>query len=242
MPEIITVLSGKGGTGKTLMASNLGIRLAADGKKVLIIDGNFQSRGVDMALDLESRVIYDMVDVLRGDCRVRQALTKHHKYSNLSILEPPVFRKGGIRMVEFEVLLERVGEGFDTVIIDTSSASTDISVRMGLLSDKCMLVTTPDPVSVRSGQSLLSELKKEGLPADRCRLLVNCVRLKLADEGYLADVEDIAEAFGIPVCGVIPYDENMHVAFTNGCPVADLEDSEAGAHLSRVFHRFLLTE
>ena len=92
----------------------------------------------------------------------------------------------------------------------------------------------------------LSKLKTGKVSAIRfstldgiCRLLVNCVRLKLADEGYLADVEDIAEAFGIPVCGVIPYDENMHVAFTNGCPVADLEDSEAGAHLSRVFHRLV---
>ena len=242
MPEIITVLSGKGGTGKTLMAANLGVRLAADGKKVLIIDGNFQSRGVDMALDMESRVIYDMVDVLRGDCRVRQALTKHHQYRNLSILEPPVFRKGGIRMVEFETLLERVQEGFDYVIIDTSSASTDVSVQMGLLSRRCMLITTQDPVSVRSGQSLLHALKEAGMEPERCRLLVNCVRLKLADEGYLIDVEDIADAFGIPVCGVIPYDENMHVAFSNGYPVSDLDDSEAGAHLSRVFRRFLLTE
>lgn len=243
MPEIITVLSGKGGTGKTLMAANLGVRLAADGKKVLIIDGNFQSRGVDMALDMESRVIYDMVDVLRGDCRIRQALTKHHQYKNLSILEPPIFRKGGgIRMVEFETLLERVQEGFDYVIIDTSSSSTEVCVQMGLLSDRCMLVTTQDPVSVRAGQSLLAALKEKGMEPEKCRLLVNGVRLKLADEGYLMDVEDIADAFGIPVCGVIPYDENMHVAFSNGYPVADLEDSEAGAHLSRVFRRFLLTE
>ena len=242
-PEILTVLSGKGGTGKTLMASNIGARLAADGKKVLIIDGNFQSRGVDMALDLESRVVYDMVDILKGDCRIRQALTKHHKYSELYILEPPVFRKGGgISMMEFEVLLERVKKGFDYVILDTSSSSTDVSVRMALLSQRCMLVTTQDPVSVRAGQSLLAEMKRQGVPPENCRLLINNVRLKLADEGYLTDVEDIADAFGIPVCGVIPYDENMHVAFTNGCPVADLEDSEAGAHLSRVIHRFLLTE
>lgn len=243
MPEIITVLSGKGGTGKTLMAANLGVRLAADGYKVLIIDGNFQSRGVDMALELESRVIYDMVDVLRGDCRIRQALTRHHKYPDLYILEPPVFRKGGgIRMVEFETLLERVQEGFDYVIIDTSSSSTEVCVQMGLMSRRCLLITTQDPVSLRAGQSLLAALKEKGMPSERCRLLVNNVRLKLADEGYLLDVEDIADAFGIPVCGVIPYDENMHVAFSNGCPVADLEDSEAGAHLSRVFHRFLLTE
>ena len=100
MPEIITVLSGKGGTGKTLMAANLGVRLAADGYKVLIIDGNFQSRGVDMALDLESRVIYDMVDVLRGDCRIRQALTRRwgHREPQCSCL--PQRRRdpdGGVR-------------------------------------------------------------------------------------------------------------------------------------------------
>ena len=68
------------------------------------------------------------------------------------------------------------------------------------------------------------------------------MKLRLADKGYLMDVEDIAETFGIEVCGVIPYDESMHVAFNNGRAVVDIEDSAGAEHLNRVIQRFLLTE
>ena len=78
--------------------------------------------------------------------------------------------------VSVAALLERVQEGFDYVIIDTSSASTDVSVKMGLLSRRCMLITTQDPVSVRSGQSLLHALKEAGMEPERCRLL-RCIMM-----------------------------------------------------------------
>ena len=241
MSKIITVLSGKGGTGKTLFAVNMGVHLALRGEKVLILDTNFAARGVDIALGLESRVIYDMVDVLNGDCRIKQALVQSRKYENLFIMEPPAVKKGGgISFLELSVLIDRVKSGFDYIIIDTSGGISSVSEGLGARSDKVMLITTQDPVAVRAGQSLLSVLKNRGVKDTE--LLINKVKLKLADNGYLMDVEDIAESFGIEVCGVIPYDEPMHVAFNNGQAVVDIEDSKGAEHLNRVIQRFLLTE
>ncbi|MBQ4340476.1 MAG: AAA family ATPase [Firmicutes bacterium] len=241
MSEIITVLSGKGGTGKTLFTVNMGVHLALKGKKVLIMDTDFGARGVDIALGMESRVIYDMVDVLKGDCRIKQALVENRKYSGLFILEPPVVKKGGgISLIELSVLIDRVKSGFDYIIIDTPAGMSSVTEGLAAKSDKILLVTTQDPVSVRSGQSLLTSLKDRGIKD--VELLINKVKLKLADKGYLMDVEDIAESFGTEVCGVIPYDEAMHVAYNNGCAVVDIEDSRGADHLNRVIQRFLLTE
>lgn len=241
MAEIITILSGKGGTGKTLFAVNIGVFLALRGKRVLIMDGNFQARGVDLALGMEGRVVYDMVDVLNGDCRIRQALTRNKKYENLYILEPPIVKKGGgISLLEFSVLMDRVREDFEYVILDSSSASTAVSEGLGLRGDKVLMVTTQDPISVRAGQSLAGTLKARGVK--EISLVVNQVKIKLTDKGYLTDVEEIAEGFGVDVCGVIPYDDSMHVAFNNGQATVGMEDSAAAEHLTRVIQRFLLTE
>ena len=241
MAEIITILSGKGGTGKTLFAVNTGVHLALRGKKVLIMDMNFSARGVDSALGLEGRVIYDMVDVLKGDCRIKQALVKSREYENLYIMEPPAVKKSSeVSLLELAVLAERAGKDFDYIIIDTSGGINSVTEGFGPKSDRVMLITTQDPVSVRSGQSLLAALRSRG--TENIRLLINKVKLRLADKGYLMDVEDIAETFGIEVCGVIPYDESMHVAFNNGRAVVDIEDSAGAEHLNRVIQRFLLTE
>lgn len=241
MSEIITVLSGKGGTGKTLFAVNMGVYLALQGKRVLILDTNFASRGVDLALGLESRVIYDIVDVLNGDCRIKQALVRSKEYENLFIMEPPAVKKGGeVSFLEISVLIDRVKSDFDYIIIDTYGGMSSLSQSLGARADRVLLITTQDPASVRSGQSILSNLKDRGV--NDAELLINKVKLKLADNGYLMDVEDIAESFGIRVCGVIPYDETMHVAFNNGRPAVDMDNSKGAEHLSRVIQRFLLTE
>ena len=136
MSEIITVLSGKGGTGKTLFAVNMGVHLALKGNKVLILDTDFAARGVDIALGLESRVIYDMVDVLKGDCRIKQALVESRKYSGLFILEPPAVKKGsGISLIELSVLIDRVKNGFDYIIIDTPAGMSSVTEGLAAKSD-----------------------------------------------------------------------------------------------------------
>ncbi len=240
MSQIISVLSGKGGTGKTLFAINMGVYLAKKGSKVLIFDANFFSRGIDIALGMESRVIYDMVDVIKGDCRIKQALVKNRKYETLYIIEPPILRKkGGITLIEMSVLLERLKKDFDYIIIDTPGGVSPVTEGLASKSDKIMLVTTQEPGSVRTGQSVLNVLKQRG--KTDVMLLINQVKMKLTDKGFLMDVEDIAESFGTEVCGVIPYDESMNVAYNNGYPSIDMDESAASEHLSRVMQRFLLT-
>lgn len=240
MAKIITVLSGKGGTGKTLFAVNLGAYLALQGKKVLIFDADFHSRAVDLALELESRVIYDIVDVINGDCRIKQALVKSRRYEGLYIMEPPILsKKGEISLLEIEVLLGRLKPDFDYIILDTTGGLSSAAESFGKMSDQVLLVTTQEPAAVRTGQSLISMLKDEGVKD--ISIVINKVKMKLSDEGYFLDVEDIAEELGVGVCGVIPEDENMNVAYNNGQVIVDIENSAAAEHLNRVISRFLLT-
>lgn len=245
MAEIVSVLSGKGGGGKTLIAINMAVYLAALDKKVLILDGNFESRGVDVALGMESQVIYDIADVVKGNCRIRQAITKSKEFNNLYIMEPPLLKKEcSVSVMELSVLIDRIREKFDYIIIDSPSGLNRLSELYGRKADRILMVTTQEPECLRSGQSLLRSIKENcGTgTGTQIGLLINMVRLKLADNGYFQDVEDIAESFGLDVCGVLPYDESMNVAFNNGVPSISLKNTAAAEHLKRVMQRFLLTE
>ncbi len=241
MAEIVSVLSGKGGSGKTFIAVNMAVYLAGLDKKVLILDGNFESRGVDVALGMESRVIYDIADVVKGNCRIRQAIIKCGDYRNLYIMEPPLLKKeGSVSLMELSVLIDRIRDRFDYIIIDSPSGINRLSELFGRKSDSILMITTQEPECVRSGQSLVQTLREAN--NTQTGLLINMVRLKLADNGYFQDVENIAESFGLDVCGVLPYDESMNVAFNNGIPSISLKNTAAAEHLTRVIQRFLLTE
>ena len=86
MSECIVITSGKGGVGKTTSTANLGVALALMGKKVAVVDADIGLRNLDVILGLENRIVYDLVHVIEGECRLKQALIKDKRVENLYLL------------------------------------------------------------------------------------------------------------------------------------------------------------
>ena len=238
MEKVMAIVSGKGGVGKTMIASNLGVVLSRMGKKTVILDLNFQARSADLALGLESGVIYDIGDVLEGTCRLRQALVRHKEFEGLAVMEPPIAKEScQIGPIEVKVLCEKLSEIFDVILLDLAAGADEAFEGIISLAQRILVVTNQDPSSVRAVECLLKKMDKRG--TKKKKLLVNQVKMKLTERGYLTSVEDIAELLGIELCGVIPYDEHIHVAFNNGSPIAGREDSRGGEYIRRIAERFL---
>lgn len=238
MEKVIAIVSGKGGVGKTMMASNLGVVLSQMGRKTVIVDLNFQARSADLALGLESGVIYDIGDVLEGTCRLRQALVKHKEFEGLAVIEPPIAKeKGQIGPIEIKVLCEKLCELFDVILLDMDAGANEAFEGIISLAQRILVVTNQDPSSVRATERLLKKMDKREVKNKK--LLVNQVKLKLTERGYLTSIEEIVELLGLELCGVLPYDEHIHVAFNNGTPIAGRKDSYAGDYIRRIAERFL---
>ena len=203
MAKILSVLSGKGGTGKSTISAALAVSLAARGHRVLAVDLDIGLRSLDLLLGMENRIIFDIGDVLAGRCELQAACVPHSKYPNLRLLCPPA-ASGGEPAEELAVQLRRASEGTDYLMLDLP-AGLGLSVRMAQeLSDLCIAVTTPDLVTVRDTRTALDLVLKAG--PKPCRLVVNKVNRAAMRAGGIIDLDELMDRIGAPLLGVIPMD------------------------------------
>ena len=119
MGEVIVVTSGKGGVGKTTTSANLGTGFALEGKKVVLIDADIGLRNLDVVMGLENRIVYDLVDVTEGVCRLKQALIRDKRYENLYLLPAAQTRdKNAVNPEQMKEVCAELVKDFDYVIID----------------------------------------------------------------------------------------------------------------------------
>ena len=119
MSEVIVVTSGKGGVGKTTTSANVGTGLAMLGEKVVLIDTDIGLRNLDVVMGLENRIVYNLVDVVEGNCRMKQALIKDKRYPNLFLLPSAQTRdKSSVSPGQIKKLVDGLRDEFDYVILD----------------------------------------------------------------------------------------------------------------------------
>lgn len=119
MGEVIVITSGKGGVGKTTTTANIGIGLAKLGKKVIVIDTDLGLRNLDVVLGLENRIIYNIVDVINGNCRLKQALIKDTQFPELCLLPSAQTKdKSAVSPEQMKKLIEDIRSDFDFVLLD----------------------------------------------------------------------------------------------------------------------------
>jgi septum site-determining protein MinD len=157
--RVITITSGKGGVGKTTMVANLAIALAVRGQRVVAIDADVGLRNLDVLLGLENRIVYDLVDVIEGRCRLRQALVRDKRLSELFLLPAAQTRdKSAVKPEDMVSVCDSLREEHDIVLIDSPTLSPRLTRSSSSPTRRW------PPCATRIGSSACSRPRSKGRP------------------------------------------------------------------------------
>lgn len=217
MGEIIVVTSGKGGVGKTTTVANLGAGLAQLGKKVVLVDADIGLRNLDVVMGLENRIVFDLVDVTEGACRLKQALVKDKRYETLFLLPTAQTRdKTAVTPEQMQELCQDLVRDFDYVIIDSPAGIERGFANAIAGAQKAIVVTTPEVSAVRDADRILGMLEAAG--KKDLKLLVNRIRPSMVKRGEMMSIDDVIEILAIDLLGVVPEDEFIIISTNRGEP------------------------
>lgn len=235
---VIVVTSGKGGVGKTTAVANIGTGLAALGKKVALVDADIGLRNLDIVMGLENRIVYDLVNVVEGRCRLAQALIRDKRFDNLSLLPASQSReKDAVTPQQMEALVGELKQTFDFVLVDCP-AGIEQGFRNAIAgADKAIIVTTPEVSAVRDADRIVGLLEAEGLRDPE--LIINRIRIDMVKKGDMLDIGDVIDILAIRLLGVVPDDETIIKGTNRGEPVVLDERSKAGEAFRNISRRIL---
>ncbi|HKM03874.1 MAG TPA: septum site-determining protein MinD [Lachnospiraceae bacterium] len=215
MSEVIVVTSGKGGVGKTTTSANVGTGLASLGKKVVLIDTDIGLRNLDVVMGLENRIVYNLVDVVEGNCRIKQALIKDKRYSSLYLMPAAQTRdKSAVSPGQMIKMITYLREQFDYVILDCPAGIEQGFRNAIAAADRAIVVTTPEISAIRDADRIIGLL--EANEFKQIDLVINRVRPEMIKRGDMMSIDDVVDILAIPLIGVVPEDENVVMVTNQG--------------------------
>ena len=236
MSEVIVVTSGKGGVGKTTTTANIGYALARHGFEVLLIDTDIGLRNLDVVMGLENRIVYNLVDVVEGNCRIKQAMIKDKKYPNLFLLPSAQTRdKTSVTPEQMSKLVEELKDEFDYIILDCPAGIEQGFKNAIAAADRALIVTTPEVSAIRDADRIVGLLDAHGLQNHE-DLIVNRIRMDMVNRGEMMSIDDVNDILQLNVIGAVPDDENIVVATNKGQPLVG-DDSLAGQAYMNICRR-----
>jgi septum site-determining protein MinD len=247
LTEIIVVTSGKGGVGKTTTSASLACGLARRGKKVAVIDFDIGLRNLDLIMGCERRVVYDFVNVINGDCTLKQALIKDKRFETLFVLAASQTRDKDALTSEGvkRVLDELTADQFDYIICD-SPAGIEKGAHLAMyFADRAVVVVNPEVSSVRDSDRILGLLASKTARAEagnggvKEHLLLTRYSPKRVATGEMMSVSDVKEILGLDVVGVVPESQDVLTASNAGTPVILNETSDASKAYDDAVSRLL---
>jgi septum site-determining protein MinD len=247
LSEIIVVTSGKGGVGKTTTSASLGCGLARRGKRVALIDFDIGLRNLDLIMGCERRVVYDFVNVINGDCTLKQALIKDKRLEGLYVLAASQTRDKDALTEEGvqRVLDELTGESFDYIVCD-SPAGIEKGAHLAMyFADRAVVVVNPEVSSVRDSDRILGLLASKtrraanGNGGVKEHLLLTRYNPRRVASGEMMSVNDVKEILGLDVIGVVPESTDVLAASNSGVPVILNETSDAAGAYEDAVGRLL---
>ncbi|WP_334110626.1 septum site-determining protein MinD [Thermodesulfitimonas autotrophica] len=238
MGEVIVITSGKGGVGKTTATANIGAGLAMRGYKVVLVDADIGLRNLDVVLGLENRIVYDLVDVAHGHCRLKQALIKDKRFDGLYLLPAAQTKdKTAVKPEQMKEICHQLKEEFDYVIIDCPAGIEQGFKNAIAGAEKAIVVTTPEVSAVRDADRVIGLLEAADLREPK--LIINRLRPRMVKQGEMMNIDDILDILAVDLLGVIPEDEQIIVTTNKGEPVVQDQRSRSGEAFRNVARRIL---
>ena len=237
MGEVIVVTSGKGGVGKTTTVANIGTGLAMLNKKTVVVDTDIGLRNLDVILGLENRIVYNLVDVINGSCRMKQALIKDRRYPDLFLLPSAQTKdKSAVSPEQMIKLTDELREEFDYVLLDCP-AGIEQGFRNAIAgADKAIVVTTTEVSAIRDADRIIGLLEANEIK--RTDLIVNRIRMDMVESGNMMSMDDVVEILAIDLIGAVPDDENIVIATNQGEPCVG-DSSLAGQAYMNICRRVM---
>ena len=231
MSEVMVITSGKGGVGKTTTTANIGTGLALLGYSVVLIDTDIGLRNLDVVMGLENRIIYNLVDVVEGNCRMKQALIRDKRCQNLYLLPSAQTRdKSSVNPGQMRKLVEDLREEFDYILLDCPAGIEQGFQNAIAGADRALVVTTPEVSAIRDADRIIGLL--EASQMQEIDLIVNRVRMDMVRRGDMMSVADVADILAVNVIGAVPDDEDVVISANQGEPLVDTDTVAGQAYLN----------
>jgi septum site-determining protein MinD len=247
MTKVTVITSGKGGVGKTTTSAAIGAGLALRGHKTVVIDFDVGLRNLDVVMGCERRVVYDLVNVVRGEATVRQALIKDKRIEELYIL--PASQTRDKDALDLDGIGRTIDElkklGFEHIVCDSPAGIEKGAQAAMYFADEAIVVTNPEVSSVRDSDRIIGMIDAKTQRAVRnqepvkSHLLITRYAPKRAAAGEMLKVEDVLDLLGISLLGVIPESQSVLTASNTGTPIVLMENTDAALAYIDVVKRFL---
>ena len=229
MSEVIVVTSGKGGVGKTTTTANVGAGLAKLGYKVVLVDTDIGLRNLDVVMGLENRVVYNLVDVIEGNCRLKQALIKDKTIPTLCLMPSAQTRdKTAVTPEQMQKLVDQLREHFDYVVLDCPAGIEQGFKNAIAGADRALVVTTPEVSAIRDADRIIGLLEAEEMK--QIDLIINRLRMDMIRKGDMMSVEDVIDILAVHHIGSIPDDEQIVIATNQGESLIERDSLAASAY------------
>ncbi len=239
MGDAIVITSGKGGVGKTTTSANIGTALALQGKKVVMVDTDIGLRNLDVVMGLENRIIYDLIDVAEGRCRLPQALVKDKRFDELYMLPAAQTKdKHAVSPDAVRQIVLELKRDFDYVIIDCPAGIEQGFKNAVAGADKAIVVTTPENAAVRDADRIIGLLEKEP-NVESPKLVINRIRPNMVKKGEMLDIDEICSVLAIDLLGIVPDDEYVIKTANIGEPTVMNPNSRAAIAYRNIARRIL---
>lgn len=234
--KTIVITSGKGGVGKTTATANIGAALAMRGRRVVAIDTDIGLRNLDVVMGLENRIVYDVVNIIEGKCRVRQAMIKDKQGLELYLIPAAQTRdKDSIEPSQLRELCAGLEQEYDYILMDCPAGIEQGFRNATTAAREAIVVTTPEVAAIRDADRIIGLLEASGL--HHPRLIINRIASDLVRRGDMMGRQDVESLLAIELIGLVPADERTVSAANRGVPVVHDGRSPAGAAFLRIAAR-----
>lgn len=238
MCEVIVITSGKGGVGKTTLVANIGCALAALDKRVTLIDLDIGLRNLDVVMGLEQKIAYNLIDILEGRCRLKQALIRDKRFPNLRII--PSSQQDDSTSVDedaFLQVIDELKEDNDFIILDCPAGIEQGFHHSIQFADRCIITVNPDIASLRDATKVVHVCDRTHF--SHIQLVINRLIPELVLSGDMIDVEDVTRIMNLPLLGVIPMSRSMLLTYNQGASVVENSNCIAGKCIMDIAERIL---